>query len=224
MAADLGHALRVVVSFTDLDGAMEELVSSVTGTVRNTNLCDRTPQVRDAIVAGISGVNACELVTAAHLASLGRLSIFFKRTLTSLAPGDFAGLTSLVTLDLPSNALNDIPAGTFSGLTSLTGLDLSGNMLISIPADLGAQLPSLENLTLNNNQIASVSSAELANLDRLSVLDLNDNDITAIGAGVFSELGDTLTVLSLNAKSEGTNVISTLPPGALSGLRNLDTY
>ena len=200
---------------------MEERVSSATGTVRDTSLCDRTPQVRDAIVAGISGVNACELVTAAHLASLGRLSIFFKRTLTSLAPGDFAGLTSLVTLDLPSNALNDIPAGTFSGLTSLTGLDLSGNMLISIPADLGAQLPSLENLTLNNNQIASVSSAELANLDRLSVLDLNDNDITAIGAGVFSELGDTLTVLSLNAKSEGTNVISTLPPGALSGLRNL---
>ena len=72
VAADLGHALRVVVSFTDLDGAMEERVSSATGTVRDTSLCDRTPQVRDAIVAGISGVNACELVTAAHLASLAQ--------------------------------------------------------------------------------------------------------------------------------------------------------
>ena len=61
-------------------------------------ICGRTEQVRTAILARISGVTHCALVTDTHLAAItGNLSLNSKG-ITALAAGDFDGLTALTEL------------------------------------------------------------------------------------------------------------------------------
>ncbi len=67
-------------------------------------ICDRTPQVRGALVAAISGVSACGEVTAEHLAGVAELSLAGADIMT-LQKGDFSGLTSLKSLNLHGNSL-----------------------------------------------------------------------------------------------------------------------
>ena len=57
----------------------------------------RTPQVRDAIVAAVPGVNSAADVTEAHLAAITSLDLSLEG-ITSLKTGDFDGLTSLTLL------------------------------------------------------------------------------------------------------------------------------
>ena len=64
-----------------------------------TPVCDRTVQVRDAIVAAVSGVSTCGGVTDAHLAAITSLGLR-SAGITSLKEGDFSGLTALTSLHL----------------------------------------------------------------------------------------------------------------------------
>ena len=93
-----------------------------------TPVCDRTVQVRDAIVAAVSGVSACANVTAAHLAAITQLDLA-STGISSLQAGDFDGLTALLQLNLERNSLSELPAGVFDGLTALTLLNLGRNSL-----------------------------------------------------------------------------------------------
>ena len=68
---------------------------------------DRTPQIRDAIVAAVPGVNSANDVTAAHLAAIATLEASNK-SISALKAGDFDGLTALTTLDLSRNTISDI--------------------------------------------------------------------------------------------------------------------
>ena len=60
------------------------------------SVCDRTEQVRDAIVAK-APVSACGDVTAAHLTEITLLGLALGR-ISALQAGDFSGLTALETL------------------------------------------------------------------------------------------------------------------------------
>ena len=57
------------------------------------NICDRTPQVEAAILAAINPSPACEAVPEADLAGITTLLI--QAGITSLASGDFTGLSAL---------------------------------------------------------------------------------------------------------------------------------
>ena len=83
----------------------------------------RTQQVQDVIVAGLSGINDCALVTDAHLAAITTLNLS-GQGMTALRADDFAGLTHLQELRLSGNALTTLPTGVFSGLTTLQCLFL----------------------------------------------------------------------------------------------------
>ena len=72
-------------------------------------VCDRTPQVRDAIVAAVSGVSTCNDVTETHLAAIETLNLIDK-SITSLKDGDFDGLSALTVLYLHSNQLTTLSA------------------------------------------------------------------------------------------------------------------
>ena len=85
-------------------------------------ICGRTEQVRDAIVALISGVTHCASVTDAHLAAITDQLNLNGKGITALAAGDFDGLTALTTLDMRTNSLSTLLAGVFDELTALTGL------------------------------------------------------------------------------------------------------
>ena len=73
-------------------------------------VCDRTPQVRDAIVEASPGVNNCHDVTEAHLAAITGLLVY-EKSIKSLKAGDFEGLTSFTSLNLFSNRLTSLPEG-----------------------------------------------------------------------------------------------------------------
>ena len=94
------------------------------------NICDRTPEVRDAILEAV-GADDCAAVDADAMAAVSTLG---SSGLASLKAGDFDGLTGLRTLDLSYNYLTALPAGVFDELTSLETLDLGNNRLASLPA------------------------------------------------------------------------------------------
>ncbi len=97
-----------------------------------TPVADRTPQVRDAIVAAVTDVDSATDVTAEHLSTITSLTLRLLK-ITSLASGDFSGLTGLTSLNLYGNQLSSLPAGIFEGLTSLTTLRLGKNAVNPLP-------------------------------------------------------------------------------------------
>jgi len=104
-----------------------------TAQTNTVNICDRTPQVEAAILAAISNPRpACEAVLEADLAGIEFFSLFFDN-ITSLAGGDFTGLSALVSLNLSVNGLTTLPAGVFDGLPVLEALSLSRNALTTLP-------------------------------------------------------------------------------------------
>ena len=116
-------------------------------------ICDRTPQVRDAIVTVVPGVSTCGEVTKAHLTS-DITSLFLNdQGITTLQADDFEDLTSFTELRLYDNQLTTLPTDLFDGLTALTMLYLNGNQLSSLPDGLFDGLSSLATLYLYGNSV-----------------------------------------------------------------------
>ena len=202
-------------------------------------VCDRTEQVRDAIVAAVDGVSNCADVTEAHLAgitqlfladeSIGALQVgdFFGlapletldlsgNSLTALSADAFVGIIALEVLDLGSNSLSVLPAGVFAGFFGLEVLDLGGNSLSVLPAGVFADLVALEVLDLGGNSLSVLPAGVFADLARLNALHLGGNGLTALPAGVFGGL-TMLRSLNLNE-----NLLAELPPAVFNGLGALD--
>ena len=136
----LTDTINVTIDVTDLD---ESLIP----------VCDRTPQMRDAIVAAVPGVSTCGEVTKAHLTS-DITSLFLNgQSLTTLKVGDFEDLTSLTELRLYDNQLTTLPADLGDGLSALTMLYLNGNQLSTLPDGLFDGLTGLATLYLYGNTV-----------------------------------------------------------------------
>ncbi|MDE2975259.1 MAG: cadherin domain-containing protein [Gemmatimonadota bacterium] len=114
-------------------------------------LSDRTPQVRDAIVAA-AGVGTPEEVTEAHLAAITSLGLTDSQ-ITALNDRDFEGLMSLEVLLLNNNPLTALPEAVFSGLMSLQYLNLDSNQLTALPEAVFSRLTALQSLNLSNNAV-----------------------------------------------------------------------
>ncbi len=147
----------------------------ISGYADITPVQDRTPQIRDAIVAAVPGVNSANDVTAAHLAAIATLEAS-KKSITALKVGDFDGLTALTTLDLSHNAITNMLG--FENLTALTALEMSHNSISDI--SVLENLPKLRWLYLSHNSISNISP--LTNLTALKNLGLGGNSISDISA------------------------------------------
>ena len=178
-------------------------------------VCDRTTQVRDAIVAAVTGVTDCANVTATDLAAISSLAITDDSSLTSLQAGDFGGLTGLTTLRLNNNGLTTLPANIFDELMALTDLRLNRNGLTTLPADIFDGLTGLMTLRLNNNGLTTLPANIFDELTALTDLSLSENGLTPLPAGVFDELRE-LTSLGLNE-----NGLTTLPANIFDELTAL---
>ncbi len=97
-----------------------------------TPVSDRTPEVRDAIVAAVPGVDAAADVTETHLAAITSLNLRGKG-ISVLKNSDFSGLTALTNLNLYNNQLSSLPDDIFKGLTSLTTIRLGRNVVDPFP-------------------------------------------------------------------------------------------
>ena len=137
----------------------------------------RTQQVQDVIVAGLSGINDCALVTDAHLAAITTLNLS-GQGMTALRADDFVGLTHLRELRLSGNALTTLPTGVFSGLTTLQSLFLDHTLLTTLPAYVFSDLTALELLYLSNNDLTTLPTTVFRNLTRLQSLYLSNNTLT----------------------------------------------
>ena len=174
----------------------------------------RTPQVRDAIVAAVPEVDSAGDVTAAHLAAITALSLYGEG-IQALKASDFEGLTALSVLYLGGNQLSSLPAGVFDDLTALTWLSLSNNQLSSLPAGIFDDLTALTALGLDDNRLSSLPAGVFDDLTALTGLGLRGNRLSSLPAGIFDDL-TALTGLSLSG-----NRLSSLPAGILDYLTAL---
>ncbi len=177
------------------------------------NICNRTAQVRDAIVAA-APVSTCGAVTADHLSAITRLSLFSK-DVSTLKAGDFSGLTALGSLDLSANRLSTLPENLFDGLTALTSLDLSGNQLGTLPENLFEGLTALTSLDLFANQLSTLPENLFDGLTALTSLELSGNQLGTLPENLFNGL-TALRILRL-----GNNQLGTLPENLFDGLTAL---
>ena len=158
-------------AFVALAAASSPIVP-VPGSAQTAGVCDRTPAVRDALVAAIDGVTDCASVTAGHLAAVTSLN-FYESGITALKDGDFDGLSGLTGLDLSKNQLTSMVD--VSHLTTLTQLVLTDNRLTSVP-DL-SKLTALTGLWVNDNRLTSIP--DLSRLTALKLLDMSGNRLTS---------------------------------------------
>ena len=195
-------------------------------------VCDRTPEVRDAIVGKIPDVSDCGDVTEAHLAVIkGFLDLAgphkfwglpsgLESPIPELKSGDFSGLSSLEGLRLQYNDLTTLPAGLFDGLSSLKTLGLSRNLLTNLPAGIFSGLTGLETLTLplHYNDRLPLSGdlfSGLTGLDTLWLSLVGYNDLIPLPDEIFSRL-TALQSLTLHVADR-----STLPDDLFSQLSTL---
>ena len=203
-------------------------------------VCDRTPQVRDALVVIVGGGVTCADVTPDQLGSISVLSLGSER-IETLQSGDFAGLTNLEQLDLYDNDLTALPPNIFAGLTNLRQLNLWHNDLATLSPNVFADLTNLRVLDLDDNDFADIPPDVFAGLTNLQSLWLNDTRLTTLPPSLFAGLtnleslvvsGNEFTTLppdvftnltSLEYLSLRNNFLTTLPPDIFTGLTNLET-
>ena len=188
---------------------------TVTDPVLDTDICDRTPQVRDKLIE-LTGASMCEQVTRRSMANnrIGRLELG-SSGITTLREGDFDWLSNLLHLQLHSNQLTTLPEGVFRGLSSLQRLSLNDNQLITLPAGVFDGLSSLLYLPLSSNQLTTLPTGAFQGLSSLQSLSLSDNQLTTLPVGVFDGLG------SLQSLFLQSNQLTTLPESVFSSLSNL---
>ena len=203
----LTNTITVTITVTDVNDTA--VVSTLTP------VCDRTTQVRDAIVAAVPGVSDCDDVTDAHLAAIRGLLDLRNKNISALKPGDFDGLSSLQDIRLDRNQLRALPADIFSGLSSLRTLYLGDNQLTSLPADVFSGLSALTDLFLHENRLASLPVDLFAGLSALRQINLHTNRLTTLPANVFSGLSSLTQIYLRN------NRLTSLPADVFSGLSSL---
>ena len=172
----LGHDAVAADAAHMVDGSDAALTGGV---------CDRTPQVRDALVAAAKAndpaVTLCSEVSEAQLKLIDGTLLLNSGGIVALKVGDFKYLEKVEGLNLSGNALSALPAAVFGDLTGLTSLDLSGNVLTALPATVFDPLPKLTALHLNSNALAEggLPDGVFAALEALATLDLRQNPDSA---------------------------------------------
>ena len=156
-----------------------------------TNICGRTAQVREAILA-VSAAGECTSV--GDLGTIPRLDLTGQVT-NGLRRGDFAGLSGLQSLDLSANSLETLPDAIFSDLAALQLLHLQGNRLAFFQTDLFNSLTGLLELNLQNNRLTALPATIFDGLTALQGLNLTGNLFaarTGLPAGIFAGVLATL--------------------------------
>ena len=147
---------------------------------------ERTPQVRDAIVAAVPGVNSAAAVTEAHLAALTALYLNNKN-ITALKSSDFDGLTGLEQLHFYSNQLTSLPGDIFSGLTALRTLRFGLNQITSLPDGLFDGLTTLTDLRMIGNRLTSLPDRIFEGLTGLTRLYIHGSTVDPLPLTVLLE-------------------------------------
>ena len=197
------------------------------------SVCDRTPQVKEAIMDKVHDEIAdtsiecihddlmmlilSEIVTL-HIGSETEDDLFsslFSNKVSSLKEGDFSGMPNLERLTIRNGELTTLPEGIFSGLSRLRDIYLNHNHLSTLPEGIFSPLSRLRNIYLNHNHLSTLPEGIFSSLPRLTVIGLSDNQLSSLPEGLFSSLR-VLGDLDLS-----NNQLSTLPSGIFSSSSSL---
>ncbi|XP_013192163.1 toll-like receptor Tollo [Amyelois transitella] len=155
-------------------------------------------------------------------------ALFFQ---SSLAPGSFRQLIELRELTIEYCKIGNLSDGAFTGLRELRNLtirthntDWSSMSLEITSTAFSRDVQNLERLDLSENNMFLFPEGALCSLRNLEYLNMTGNRMRDISHFQFStahrhpseKCGDNLLVLDLSR-----NIIDTLPPNLLSGLRRL---
>ena len=198
------------------DGIQTGVGGSLTLETVASGICDRTAQVRDAILHQLPGTSDCAAVTDTELSGIIRLALS-EKGITTLKSGDFSGLSNLQHLNLADNELSALPDGIFDDLTGLESLYLYSNRLSELPDGIFDDLTGLEDLLFFNNGIRGLPDNIFDNLAGLESLSLGGNEISELPDGVFDNLA------GLESLSLVGNWISELPDGVFDNLTGLES-
>jgi Leucine-rich repeat (LRR) protein len=128
--------------------------------------------------------NKLENLPKGLLAKLKSLkSIELSNNKLTIFPSDISKLNHLISIEIHSNQISEIPAGAFAQFhretNSLTNLSLSGNKLVTLPDGLFSTLKHLYFLKLANNSISHLPQGIFDGLSNLNFkeLDLSGNPI-----------------------------------------------
>ena len=204
-----------------------------------TPVASRTPQVRDAIVAAIPGVNSAADATAAHLAAIRGLDMR-EHNITALKTGDFDDLINLGALIINAPQLTSLPDGIFDPLSRLKALMINAPQLTSLPDGIFDNIVDLRmvyiidsesfpfpddsleedfNDDLSNTplavqitgtQLSSLPDGIFDNFTNVPFILLNDNQLHSLPDGIFDNAA--MVVLLHN------NKLSSLPDGIFRGI------
>ena len=189
---------------------------------RETPACNRAGPVRDALAEATG--KPCGEIGAEDLASIRTLDLAYRHTFSHLLetedrrlePGDFDGLTGLVSLVLSDTNLAELAPGAFDGLVRLVSLDLSYSDLTELAAGVFDGLPNLVSLKLNDNpRLTTLDPGTFKGLANLLDLNLYYTGLTALEAGAFEGLE------SLHGLEIQRAPVAEIEPGAFRGLRSL---
>ena len=187
------------------------------------SICNRTPEVQDAILRQIGSGTTCENVTAADLETITGSLDLSDQGIVSLKAGDFDGLTNLQQLSFSIhtrdtsvwNRLSTLPVGVFNGLTNLQSLSIQWNRLTTLRADVFSSLTNLQTLRLGSNLLTTLPVGVFSSLTNLQSLALGGNRLTTLPVGVFSSL------TNLQSLALGGNRLTTLRADVFNSLTNL---
>ena len=173
----------------------------------NEGVCDRTPQIRDEILAQATMAD-CTEVADEILSRISTLDLCFPDipgycdagnavrfdAITTLLDGDFQGLSQLWTLNLHSNRLSELPPDVFHSLSNLRSLNLSNNHLTKFPDRSLASLSGLGDLDLQGNRLTELPATLLSGLSNLHRLSLFQNELTELPPGLFTSLAHSVVL------------------------------
>ena len=198
--ADANGRVPAKLDFTGLAPGLHQYYVNGLSSASGGPICERTPAVRDAIVAAFGAkddmIEYCRDVTDAVLARPlnNELSIDVSDAgVSALQPGDFADL-KLDFVDLSGNALSTLTPAMLPDNGYI--IDLKNNALTAIPAGLFQGVAYLGDLYLNDNHIRTVAPDAFAGMTGLDTLLLQNNALAALPDGVFEDLTG-LSVLNL---------------------------
>ncbi len=163
---------------------------------------DRTPQVRDAIVAAVPGVNSADEVTETHLAAITSLNLR-STGIAELKSGDFSGMIGLTSLNLYNNELSILPDGIFEGLTALTSIRLGGNTVDPMPISVSlekiedGQFKAVVPIGAPFDIVVPISASNGSIADSATSLTITKGS-TESSAGTVSRTADTTVAVTAN--------------------------
>ena len=146
-------------------------------------ICDRTPEVQEALLEKIAESTDCRAVTVSQLERIsGTLDLsspsVLSNPLTGLKEQDLKDLRGLEGLNLSGNSIESLSSDAFSDLESLTELDVSGNGLEGLPAVNG--LTTLTSLKAFGNALPYLPA--MNGLTELTYFDVSGNELTGLPA------------------------------------------